>query len=502
MIILKRMAKKVQNMQEYNQQHYSKFKEYSKDCFKTEDNGITTNIEDWWEHVTGKINGRFPSPENKKITRQILKDICNKNSKYTDKECLASIMAWGGQNRKHGKLLFEKTAFLNKVLSIISDMRNEQLTPIQAYDKFYNLRQQKEIPGMGVAYFTKLIFFCESSHTGYIMDQWTSKSVNLLHDKEIVKFSGNWVTDINNSNVYANFCNITNDIASSLNVSAEKVEIAMFSKGGHKKADWRKYLIKNYKNNGFSHAIEKLKWVMACLRDPDKGCPWDKEQDFKSIIKYTIEEAYEVADAIENGDMDELKEELGDLLLQVIYYTQMATEENLFNFDDVAKGVADKMISRHPHVFGDSDAQSASDVMVIWEQQKDKEKQSKGALGGVTKGLPALLRAQKLQKKAAKVGYEWPDSAGAFTKLEEEIIEFKEATTPDHKEEEFGDLLFCLVNYGRMQGLDAEEALRKANKKFIKRFEGMEADCAKDNIEFSTLSLNQMLELWEKQKKK
>lgn len=249
-------------------------------------------------------------------------------------------------------------------------------------------------------------------------------------------------------------------------------------------------------------AIEKLKWVMACLRDPDNGCPWDKEQDFKSIVKYTIEEAYEVADAIENEDMNELKEELGDLLLQVIYYTQMATENDLFDFDDVAQGVADKMISRHPHVFGNSDAATADDVMVIWEQQKDKEKDNKGALGGVAKGLPALLRAQKLQKKAAKTGYEWPDSDGAFKKLEEEINEFKEATEDTHKEEEFGDLLFCLVNYGRMQGINAEEALRKANKKFVTRFEGMEADCADQGIGFSSLSLDDMLALWNRQKEK
>ena len=255
-------------------------------------------------------------------------------------------------------------------------------------------------------------------------------------------------------------------------------------------------------DNDFTHAIEKLKWVMACLRDPDKGCPWDKEQDFKTIVKYTIEEAYEVADAIENEDMTELKEELGDLLLQVIYYTQMATEKDLFDFDDVAKGVADKMISRHPHVFGDKDAANTDDVMDIWEQQKTKEKNNAGALDGVAKGLPALLRAQKLQKKAAKVGYVWQNTGDAFKKLEEEIEEFKEADNMADKEEEFGDLLYCLVNYGRMQGLDAEESLRKANKKFIKRFEGMEADCTKDGTDFSSLSLDDMLALWEKQKTK
>ena len=256
------------------------------------------------------------------------------------------------------------------------------------------------------------------------------------------------------------------------------------------------------KDNEFLHPIEKLKWVMACLRDPEHGCPWDKEQDFKSIVKYTIEEAYEVADAIENDDMAELKEELGDLLLQVIYYTQMGTEDGIFDFDEVANAVADKMISRHPHVFGDSSADTADDVMDIWEQQKDKEKSQTGALDGVTKGLPSLLRAQKLQKKAAKVGYEWPNSDGAFKKLEEEINEFKEATTKTDKEEELGDLLFCLVNYARMEGLDAEESLRKANKKFIKRFSGMEQDAADDGFDFKNLSLDQMLEYWQKQKAK
>lgn len=254
-------------------------------------------------------------------------------------------------------------------------------------------------------------------------------------------------------------------------------------------------------NTEFSSPIEKLKWVMACLRDPDNGCPWDKEQDFKSIVKYTIEEAYEVADAIENEDIGELKEELGDLLLQVIYYTQMGTEDGLFDFDEVADAVAEKMISRHPHVFGDKDAATADDVMDIWEQQKDNEKEKKGILDGVAKGLPALLRAQKLQKKAAKVGYVWQNSDDAFTKLEEEINEFKEAKDPAHKEEEFGDLLYCLVNYARMEGIDSEEALRKANKKFETRFAGMGRDMQKDGVTFKDLSLDEMLDYWKRQKK-
>jgi len=248
--------------------------------------------------------------------------------------------------------------------------------------------------------------------------------------------------------------------------------------------------------NEFSHAIERLKWVMTRLRDPDTGCPWDVEQTNKTILKHTIEEAYEVADAIEHGSNDDLKDELGDLLFQVIFYAQMASEKGEFNFDDIAQGVADKMVSRHPHVFGDETASSADDVHAIWDTQKDKEQQGNGALDGVTRALPALLRAQKLQKKAAKTGFEWRNSNDAFLKVQEEINEFKEADNAIDKEEEFGDLLFALVNFGRMEGLDAEEALRKANNKFIKRFEGME----RDNPNFKNLSLSEMLAAWKKQK--
>ncbi|MCI5059454.1 MAG: nucleoside triphosphate pyrophosphohydrolase [Alphaproteobacteria bacterium] len=251
--------------------------------------------------------------------------------------------------------------------------------------------------------------------------------------------------------------------------------------------------------------IEKLKTVMAALRDPETGCPWDLEQTFETILPYTLEEAYEVADAIERRDMAELKEELGDLLLQVVYHSQMAAEQDLFTFDEVADFVADKMISRHPHVFGDTDANSAEDVNTIWDQQKDKEKSQKGALSGVARALPALLLSQKLQKKAAKTGFEWPDTAQAFDKCVEEIHEFKEAEkngTHQEREEEFGDLLFCLTNYARMQGVNAEEALRKANNKFVKRFEGMEKDCAANGQNLSDLTLDEMLKCWERQKGK
>ncbi|HPD83254.1 MAG: nucleoside triphosphate pyrophosphohydrolase [Alphaproteobacteria bacterium] len=252
----------------------------------------------------------------------------------------------------------------------------------------------------------------------------------------------------------------------------------------------------------FTSPIEKLKWVMECLRDPENGCPWDREQNFKSILPYTIEEAYEVADAIENGSIDDLKEELGDLLLQVIYHAQIACESGHFTFDNVAQAVADKMISRHPHVFGDANAKHAADVNVIWDQQKEKEKSSQSALGGVAKGLPALLRAQKLQKKAAKIGFEWKNPDGAFRKVEEEISEFKNAKTPKEKEEEFGDLLIALANYARMEGINAEEALRKANDKFQIRFQGMETECADRGVNFKDLTLEEMLEYWARQKGK
>ncbi|MAZ75710.1 MAG: nucleoside triphosphate pyrophosphohydrolase [Micavibrio sp.] len=264
-------------------------------------------------------------------------------------------------------------------------------------------------------------------------------------------------------------------------------------------------MIKIKQDHEFQTPTDKLIWVMQCLRDPKNGCPWDIEQDFKSILPYTLEEAYEVADAIERNNISDLQEELGDLLLQVAYHAQMAKELNHFDFDQVANDIADKMISRHPHVFGDKSAANADDVNEIWDQQKDKEKSQAGALDGVTRGLPALLRAQKLQKKAAKTGFEWPNTDGAFTKLEEELGEFKEAMESDdvdHQEEELGDMLFCMVNFARMKGLNAEEALRKANNKFIKRFSGMEDDFKTSGTQLSNASLGQMLDVWNKQKRK
>lgn len=243
-------------------------------------------------------------------------------------------------------------------------------------------------------------------------------------------------------------------------------------------------------------AVNKLLDVMARLRNSDGGCPWDLEQDFKSIAPYTIEEAYEVADAIERGDLNDLKEELGDLLLQVVFHAQMASEQNIFTFDDVADGIAEKLIYRHPHVFGDRTAANAEEVLTIWNERKDAEKDNDSAIDGVTLGLPALLRAQKLQKKAAKARFVWPDTKAAWEKLEEELDELKSATSPENEAEEIGDVLFCIVNYARMKGYDAEEILADTNRKFERRFKSMESNLEQEHLSLREASLDQMLAAW------
>ncbi len=256
------------------------------------------------------------------------------------------------------------------------------------------------------------------------------------------------------------------------------------------------------------HPIDDLIEVMAALRNPDGGCPWDLEQDFKSIAPYTIEEAYEVNDAIARGSMDDLREELGDLLLQPIYHAQMASEDGIFDIRDVIKGITDKMIARHPHVFGDMDAGSAEDVNVIWEQRKAAEKGASGhksALDGVTKALPALLRAEKLQNKAAKVGFEWDNVGGVLDKLEEELAEMRAALasgTIEQKTDELGDLFFVLVNFGRMLGINSETALRNCSDKFERRFKGLENDLKAKGVEMVDATLPQMEAAWDAQKLK
>ena len=220
--------------------------------------------------------------------------------------------------------------------------------------------------------------------------------------------------------------------------------------------------------------IERLVAIMARLRDPATGCEWDVAQDFASIAPYTIEEAYEVADAIARADMADLKEELGDLLLQVVFHARMAEEADHFALPDVVAAISDKMERRHPHIFGDP----ANGGHELWEHIKSEERSAKGETGavdGVAIGLPALLRAEKLQKRAARTGFDWPDASGARAKVDEEIAEVEGATTPAEIEDEIGDLLFSVVNWARKLGVDPEAALRGANAKFERRFRAMEA---------------------------
>jgi len=220
--------------------------------------------------------------------------------------------------------------------------------------------------------------------------------------------------------------------------------------------------------------LGRLRAIMARLRDPAHGCPWDVAQDFRSIAPYTIEEAYEVADACERGDLAALKDELGDLLLQVVFHARMAEERGAFGFDEVAAAIADKMERRHPHIFGDGTGGPEA-----WEAIKAGERRAQhgdaGALAGVAAALPALMRAEKLSARAARVGFDWPDADGVRAKVMEEVAEVEEATGPTDREEELGDLLFAVANWARKLGHDPEVALRRANAKFQRRFEAMEA---------------------------
>ena len=241
--------------------------------------------------------------------------------------------------------------------------------------------------------------------------------------------------------------------------------------------------------------IDRLLTIMAQLRTPETGCPWDIEQTFATIAPYTIEEAYEVADAIERDDLHALKDELGDLLFQVVFHARMAEEAGHFDFEGVAEAISEKMLRRHPHVFGDAEKPD-------WEGIKAEERaatEDGSALAGVALGLPALLRAEKLQKRAARTGFDWPDPSGAKAKIIEEMAEVDAATNADELEDELGDLLFAVVNWARKQGVDPEAALRRANAKFEQRFRSME-DMAGD--QFPKLDLDQMEDLWRQAKRK
>ncbi|WP_128892637.1 nucleoside triphosphate pyrophosphohydrolase [Erythrobacter sp. HKB08] len=246
-----------------------------------------------------------------------------------------------------------------------------------------------------------------------------------------------------------------------------------------------------------SDTIDRLLQIMARLRDPQDGCDWDLAQDFSTIAPYTLEEAYEVADAIERGDMAELKEELGDLLLQVVFHSRMAEEAGHFNFGDVVKSISDKMEARHPHIFGD---EGGSMGEARWEALKAKEREAKGAsstMDGVALALPALQRAEKLQKRASRDGFDWGNTEGPTQKIHEEIAELAEAPD-DKREEEAGDLLFAVVNLVRAYGIAPETALRRANLKFEKRYRTMER-LAEGS--FPELSLDEQEELWQSAKR-
>jgi nucleoside triphosphate diphosphatase len=251
--------------------------------------------------------------------------------------------------------------------------------------------------------------------------------------------------------------------------------------------------------------------IMSRLRSPDGGCPWDLEQTFRTIAPYTIEEAYEVADAIEREDMGDLREELGDLLFQVAFHSQMASEEGAFEAADVVAAINEKMIRRHPHVFDAADDRSSDDQIVAWEvmkaaerASKAKSKESHSALDGVALSLPALMRAEKLQKRAARTGFDWAEPEPIFDKLDEETQELKEAMASGDAEailDEMGDLLFVAANLARRLNVDPEIALRQANAKFERRFRAMEARASERGQDFTALDLDAQEALWQDVKK-
>jgi tetrapyrrole methylase family protein/MazG family protein/ATP diphosphatase len=251
--------------------------------------------------------------------------------------------------------------------------------------------------------------------------------------------------------------------------------------------------------------IDTLRAIMAALRTPQTGCPWDLEQNFGTIAPYTIEEAYEVADAITRGNRAELCEELGDLLLQVVYHSQMASEEGSFILDDVIEAISRKMVRRHPHVFGDDEARSAKLAKGFWEEMKAREKEglseeAKSVLDGIPIALPAMTRAVKLQAKAAKVGFDWPSIDFVYDKVNEEIAELKNETAHQRREAEYGDLLFAIANLGRHLEIDPEQALRSANDKFLRRFRHIETQLARRGSSPPQSSLAEMDALWDEAK--
>ena len=244
--------------------------------------------------------------------------------------------------------------------------------------------------------------------------------------------------------------------------------------------------------------LERLIEIIDILRS-ENGCKWDREQTHSSLRKNMLEEAYEAVDAIDDNDFKHLQEELGDVLLQVVLHSQIAKEEKAFNIEDVAKGISDKLVHRHPHVFGDVKVSSTSEILDNWEKLKKEEKPHRTSImDGISKAQSALMSAQKISKKAVNVGFEWPNEDSLYDCVYSEIKEFKDAKTQEEKEEELGDILFAVVNLARWNKLDAEQALLKANKKFISRFKSMEKNA---NKELEHLTLEEWDELWKKAKK-
>lgn len=249
--------------------------------------------------------------------------------------------------------------------------------------------------------------------------------------------------------------------------------------------------------------IDRLLKIMQQLRDPQNGCPWDQAQTYKSIVPHTLEEAYEVVDTIEREQYDELKDELGDLLFQVVFYAQIASEEQRFNFDDIARGISEKLQRRHPHVFADVTLAGVDEQTQHWETLKQQEREAKtetvlSALDGIARALPATTLAQKLQKRAARVGFDWPDWHGVCDKVQEELAELQSAWDDEQQRlDEMGDLLFACINLARHAGVDAETALRAANRKFERRFRYMEQQLLGQGQPLQQLDADSMEEAWQ-----
>ena len=259
--------------------------------------------------------------------------------------------------------------------------------------------------------------------------------------------------------------------------------------------------------------MQQLLDIMRALRNPDSGCPWDLQQNFQSLIPYTIEEAYEVADAIERDDLDDIKNELGDLLFQIVFYSQLATEQQAFNFNDVAQAISDKLTRRHPHVFAGKNINDAQEQTKEWEKLKQQERKAKAGknlaglshLDDVSRTLPSLMRSEKLQKRAAREGFDWPDIKGVMAKVYEELDEVQQELDADIQEQaklenEIGDLFFSCINLSRHAGVDAEQSLRKANLKFEHRFRELEKKASIKGLKVNEMRAEELENLWQEVK--